>query len=82
MKKVEIIEDFPSVPWFPRKLSDLDTTGKTTTLEAGQGMAYIEHPGNDDPEYKQRRYEIGEIAMDYKMSDKEVPRIPYTEVEQ
>lgn len=69
------------MPWFPRKLDDLDAIGKTTTLKEGEDIAYIEHPGFDDPEYKKRRNYISDAAINYRMSDPEIPRIDYTDVE-
>ena len=79
--EVKVNFDVPNVPWFPRKLNDLDTIGKTTTLKEGEGIAYTDHPGFRDPDYVKRRDYISSAAMDYKMSDPEVPRIKYTDVE-
>ncbi len=78
---VRVNADVPAVPWFPRQLIDLDAIGKTTTLKEGEGIAYIDHPGFTDPEYKARRKNIADAAMGYSMADDEVPRIEYSETE-
>lgn len=53
-----------SVPWFPRKLADLDTFA-SKTLEYGSELA-ADHPGFTDPEYRERRAEITAIARTHK----------------
>ena len=40
-----------------------------------------DHPGFNDQEYKKRRDYITQIALDYNMYDKEVPRVKYTDEE-
>ena len=54
VKDVTYIGDVPVVPWFPRKLQDLDLIGKTTTLKAGEGKfaAMSEHPSFTDKVYR------------------------------
>jgi phenylalanine-4-hydroxylase len=68
----------PIVPWFPRKLSDLDQFSQST-LDAGDQLQ-SDHPGFTDPIYRARRTEIAQIARSYK-SGQAIPRIDYTEVE-
>ena len=67
------------VPWFPRKLEDLDLLDQTT-LNAGSELE-SDHPGFKDEVYKKRRHEISEIAKDYKTTDPEIPRVTYTQQE-
>jgi phenylalanine-4-hydroxylase len=68
----------PLVPWFPRKLSDLDQFSRVT-LDAGEELQ-SDHPGFTDPVYRARRQEIAQIAKDYR-SGQEVPAVDYTETE-
>ena len=59
------IEDNPqAVPWFPRKIQDLDKF-------ANQILSYgaeldSDHPGFTDPVYGKRRKEFADIAFFYK----------------
>lgn len=66
------------VPWFPRKTEDLDMIGSNISRE-GEGIDEIDHPSFRDADYVRRRWEIGRASLGYKMSDKEIPRIAYTE---
>jgi phenylalanine-4-hydroxylase len=68
----------PSVPWFPRKLQDLDQFSRVT-LSAGSELQ-SDHPGFIDPEYRKRRQEIAQIAMDYR-SGQDVPYVDYNDKE-
>ncbi len=43
----------------------------------GDGIDEIDHPGCKDPEYRSRRKFIGDVALSYKITDKEIPRIDY-----
>lgn len=52
------------VPWFPRKMSDLDSFA-TKTLEYGSDLS-SDHPGFTDETYRKRRAEITEIAKKYR----------------
>ena len=52
------------VPWFPRKLADLDTFADKT-LEYGSELS-ADHPGFTDEAYRKRRAEITEIAKKYR----------------
>ncbi len=51
--------------------------GKDVLLE-GEGIEHVDHPSFDDLEYKQRRFDIMNMALDYKFSDPEIPRVDYT----
>ncbi|KAL1920443.1 uncharacterized protein VTP21DRAFT_820 [Calcarisporiella thermophila] len=66
---------FNSVPWFPRKLSDLDTFAEKV-LEMGEELS-SDHPGAKDPVYRARRAEITRIAKTYR-TGMPLPRIDYT----
>ncbi|NWH52775.1 TY3H monooxygenase, partial [Fregata magnificens] len=63
------------VPWFPRKIQDLDKCHHLITkydpiLDHG-------HPGYADPEYKKRRAFFADLAFNYRVGDP-LPRIEYT----
>ena len=53
-----------AVPWFPRKLADLDTFAEKT-LEYG-GELEADHPGFTDAAYRARRAEITAIARTFR----------------
>lgn len=66
------------VPWFPRKISDLDSFANKV-MEFGEELS-ADHPGFTDPDYRERRKEITRIASEYKHGQ-EIPRIDYTPTE-
>lgn len=66
------------VPWFPRKISDLDAFSNKT-LECGVELS-ADHPGFTDEKYRKRREEITEIAKTHKMGQP-IPLIDYTKEE-
>ncbi|XP_070537724.1 phenylalanine-4-hydroxylase-like [Ptychodera flava] len=70
--------DVDSVPWFPRKISDLD---KFANRILGYGAELdSDHPGFTDPEYRARRKEFADIAFHYKHGQP-LPHVVYTEAE-
>lgn len=66
------------VPWFPRKISDLDQFANKV-LEFGEELS-SDHPGFTDQEYRERRKEITRIALTHKHGQ-EIARIDYSDVE-
>lgn len=66
------------MPWFPRRMRDLDGFAEKT-LEYGSELS-ADHPGFTDPEYRKRRAQITEIARTYRTGHP-IPRIEYTEQE-
>ena len=63
------------VPWFPQKKSDLNKIGKV--LLDVKDEANKDHLQFSDPEYRQRRDFIAEIAKNYTLGD-DIPDVPYT----
>ncbi|KAJ3399449.1 hypothetical protein HDU80_007883 [Chytriomyces hyalinus] len=64
-----------SVPWFPRKISDLDTFVDNVTTYGAELDA--DHPGFHDPVYRARRQEITNIAKNFRHGDS-CPNVDYT----
>ncbi|KAJ3115714.1 hypothetical protein HK098_006876 [Nowakowskiella sp. JEL0407] len=75
--------DFPeeaiqSVPWFPRKIADLDSFADRVVAFGADLDS--NHPGFIDSEYRARRAEITNLARNYKHGDK-LPSVSYTKQE-
>ena len=55
---------FPTVPWFPQNVSDLDKCSQVVTkLEPQLDM---DHPGWSDREYRKRRTQISLLSLNYR----------------
>ncbi|KAJ0399839.1 hypothetical protein ATCC90586_005381 [Pythium insidiosum] len=74
---VMILHD-KKVPWFPRKIKELDRS-VSQVLDAGSDLE-SDHPGFHDQEYRTRRNKFAKMAEDYRQGDP-IPRIEYTEDE-
>ncbi|KAJ3043158.1 hypothetical protein HDV00_005774, partial [Rhizophlyctis rosea] len=66
------------VPWFPRKIADLDSFADRV-LSFGQELD-ADHPGFKDKQYRERRFHITELAKKYRHGDK-LPTVQYTPTE-
>lgn len=63
------------VPWFPRKISDIDVFCHRT-LDAGSELE-SDHPGFHDDEYRRRRREITKNASTHRFGEP-IPRVKYS----
>ena len=69
------ILDERTVPWFPRHIWELDQIANRT-LDAGADLE-ADHPGFSDPDYREQRARIDQIARDYRHGQT-IPRIEYS----
>lgn len=67
-----------TVPWFPRRIYDLDTFADNILMCGSELDA--DHPGFKDQVYRLRRKYFADIAKNYRHGEP-IPRVKYTQIE-
>eukprot|EP00937_MAST-01D_sp_MAST-1D-sp2_P005021 g5021.t1 len=69
------VMDGKAVPWFPKKVADLDLC--THALDGGTDLINDDHPGFHDANYIERRNHLSEVAANYRHG-REIPTVDYS----